>query len=84
MSAQRHHPLPAVAWASRYDSALSVITTCARCRRRSTLAAASVFGISSSKPEGWMFEVSASERFSYAASTTRKSASAASAGPDTG
>jgi len=42
----------------------SVTITWAWCRSRSTVAVASVFGISSSNPEGWMFELSAIERFS--------------------
>jgi len=32
---------------------------------------ANVVGINSSKPAGWTFELTATERFSYAASTNR-------------
>ena len=53
--------------------------TCAWWSSRSTVAVAMLLGISSSNPLGWMLEEIAIERFSYAASITRNSASAESA-----
>src|SRR5664279_3941199 len=63
-------PWPAMAWDRRTDSP-EVWQTWAWCRSRSTVAVASVLGISSSKPAGCRFEEIATDRFSYAASTSR-------------
>ena len=56
-------PWPASAWVSRTLSPL-VWQTWAWCRSRSTVAVASVLGISSSNPDGCRFELIATERFS--------------------
>ena len=56
-------PWPASAWVSRTLSPL-VWQTWAWCNSRSTVAVASVLGISSSNPDGCRFELIATERFS--------------------
>jgi hypothetical protein len=56
-------PLPAIAWDSRMLSPL-VWQRWAWCRSRSTVAVASVLGISSSNPAGCRLELIAIERFS--------------------
>jgi len=56
-------PWPASAWVSRTLSPL-VWQTWAWCRSRSTVAVASVLGISSSNPDGCRFELIAIDRFS--------------------
>jgi hypothetical protein len=56
-------PWPASAWVSRTLSPL-VWQTWAWCSSRSTVAVASVLGISSSNPEGCRFELIATDRFS--------------------
>ena len=63
-------PLPARAWARRWDSP-SVWTKWAWCMSRSTEAVARVLGMIVSKPDGWILLVTAIERRSYAASMTR-------------
>src|SRR5674476_1318011 len=70
-------PSPANAWDRRTDSPL-VRHTWAWCRSRSTVAVARVLGISSSNEAGCKFDETATERFSYAASTRRYRPSAAS------
>ncbi len=55
-------PLPDVASAKRKLFSPSVTTTWAWWSSRSTVAVASVFGMSSSKPAGWRFEDTATER----------------------
>ena len=54
-------PFPAMAWVSRTLSPL-VWQTWAWCISRSTVAVASVFGISSSNPDGCRFELTATLR----------------------
>src|SRR5664280_653526 len=63
-------PVPATAWASRTLSPL-VGHRWAWCSSRSTVAVARVLGISSSKEAGCRLDDTATERFSYAASTRR-------------
>jgi hypothetical protein len=70
-------PLPVMAWLSRTLSPW-VVHRWAWCSSRSTVAVASVLGMSSSNPAGWRLLETATLRRSSAASTSRYRPSAAS------